>query len=32
MLDILFIGATGLFVLVAVLYVLGCEKLRGEKP
>lgn len=32
MLDIIFIGATALFVIVAVLYVKACDKLRGEKP
>jgi dolichyl-phosphate-mannose--protein O-mannosyl transferase len=31
MLDIIFIGATALFVIVAVFYVRACEKLRGAK-
>lgn len=31
MLDIIFIGATALFVIVAVLYVRACDKLRGAK-
>jgi hypothetical protein len=32
MLDIIFIGATALFVIVAMLYVKACDQLRGEKP
>jgi len=28
MLDIIFIAATALFVVVAVLYVHGCERLK----
>jgi hypothetical protein len=31
MLDLIFIGATALFVIVAVFYVLACDKLRGAK-
>jgi len=31
MLDIVFMAATALFVVVAILYVRGCEKLRGTK-
>jgi hypothetical protein len=32
MLDILFLGVTALFVIAGVLYVVACEKLKGEKP
>jgi len=28
MLDVVFIAATALFVVVAVLYIYGCERLR----
>ena len=31
MLDLVFIAATALFVIVGILYVRGCEKLRGTK-
>jgi hypothetical protein len=31
MLDIVFIGATALFFVIAVLYVRGCERLKQEK-
>jgi hypothetical protein len=31
MLDIIFIGATALFFVIAVLYVRGCECLKQEK-
>ena len=31
MLDIIFIAATGFFVIVAILYVRACERLRGIK-
>ncbi len=31
MLDIIFVGATVLFVVVAVFYVRACDKLRGAK-
>lgn len=32
MLDLIFLGAMGLFVVIAILYVRGCEKMRGAKP
>jgi hypothetical protein len=32
MLDIVFIVATALFFVIAVLYVRGCERLKQEKP
>jgi hypothetical protein len=32
MLDIVFIAATALFFVIAVLYVRGCERLKQEKP
>lgn len=32
MLDIIFVGATALFVVLAILYVRGCERMRGAKP
>lgn len=32
MLDIIFIGATAMFVIAGSLYVLACEKLKREKP
>jgi hypothetical protein len=32
MLDIIFIAATALFFVIAVLYVRGCERLKQEKP
>jgi hypothetical protein len=28
MLDVIFLSATALFVVVAILYVYGCERLR----
>jgi len=28
MLDVVFVGATALFVVIAILYVRGCERLR----
>jgi len=31
MLDIVFVGATALFVIVAILYVRACERMRGAK-
>jgi len=31
MLDLIFIGATALFVIGAVFYIRACEKLRGAK-
>jgi hypothetical protein len=31
MLDLVFIAAIALFVIVGSLYVRGCEKLRGTK-
>jgi hypothetical protein len=31
MLDIVFIGATALFFVIAGLYVLACERLKQEK-
>jgi hypothetical protein len=31
MLDFIFIASTLLFVVVAILYVGACEKLRGRK-
>ncbi len=31
MLDLIFIGATALFVVVAILYVYACERMRGTK-
>ena len=31
MLDVIFIAATGLFVVVGILYMRACEKLRGTK-
>jgi hypothetical protein len=31
MLDIVFIGATALFFVIAVLYVRGCERLKQAK-
>ncbi len=32
MLDIVFMAATALFVVAAILYVRVCERLRGTKP
>ena len=32
MLDIIFVGATAVFVVAAILYVEACEKMRGAKP
>jgi hypothetical protein len=29
--DLMFIGATALFVVLGILYVRACEKLRGTK-
>jgi hypothetical protein len=31
MLDIVFLASTVLFVAVAILYVYGCERIRGAK-
>jgi len=31
MLDFIFIAATAIFVIAGILYVHGCEKLRGTK-
>ena len=31
MLDLVFLGATALFVAVAILYVRACERMRGAK-
>ncbi len=31
MLDLFFIGATAVFVVVAILYVRACERMRGAK-
>jgi hypothetical protein len=31
MLDMVFIAATALFVVVAILYVYACERIRGAK-
>jgi hypothetical protein len=31
MMDLIFIAATALFVVVAILYVYGCERL-GQEP
>lgn len=32
MLDLVFFGATALFVVMAILYVRACERLKGAKP
>jgi hypothetical protein len=31
MLDIVFLAATALFVVMAILYVRACERLKGTK-
>ena len=31
MLDLIFVAGTALFVIVGILYVRGCEGLRGKK-
>ncbi len=31
MLDIVFLAATALFVVMAILYVCACERLKGTK-
>lgn len=32
MLDVIFIAATGLFVIAGILYVRACEKLKRTGP
>ena len=32
MLDLVFLGATTLFVVATILYVRACERMRGTKP
>ncbi len=32
MLDFVFLGATALFIVMAILYVRACERLKGAKP